>query len=105
MAASGTVAAVLVGFLGTAKAIVLSISNSRVFKTLKDSGYSNVLFTYLFEAIAAGILFLVVSTIGFFLAANEKHAFFGFFWVLLGTASLLLYTRTTWVLFKLVRQA
>jgi hypothetical protein len=105
MGASVTVAAVLVGFLGTAKAIVLSISSSRVFKTLKDSGYSDLLFTYLLEAISAGILFLIISTVGFFLTGPEKHPIFGLLWVLVGTAAVLLYTRTTLVLFKLVRQA
>lgn len=105
MGASGTIAAVFVGFLGTAKAIVLSISNSRVFKKLKETGYSNVLFSYLFEAIAAGILFLIVSTVGFFLKENAQHPWFGFIWILTGAAAVSLYTRTTLILFKLVRQA
>lgn len=105
MGASGTVAAVLVGFLGTAKAIVLSVSSSDVFKRLKESGYSDILFSYLFEAIAAGIIFLVVSMLGFFLPDQKPHHFFSFVWILSGVAAILLYSRATILLFRLVRQA
>lgn len=105
MGASGTVAAVLVGFLGTAKAIVLSVSTSDVFKRLKESGYSNVLFIYLFEALSTGIVFLVISMLGFFLPEHEPHPWFSLIWVCAGSAAILLYSRTTILLFKLVRQA
>ena len=61
MGASGTVASVLVGFLGTAKAIILSITGSRVFKKIREAGFSNLLFRYLFEALIGGMALLVIS--------------------------------------------
>ena len=105
MGASGTVAAVLVGFLGTAKAIVLSVSNSDVFKRIKESGYSDVLFWFLFESLTAGTVFLVISIIGFFVPEHSPNLWFSILWVLSGTTAMLVYSRTTYLLFKLVRQA
>jgi hypothetical protein len=110
MGASGTVASVLVGFLGTAKAIILSITSSKVFKRLKEAGYSDVLFQYLYEALLAGIVFLVISMVGFFLPESTAHPSniqmcFSTIWILSGTGAIILYARTTSLLFKLVRQA
>lgn len=105
MAASGTVSVVLVGFLGTAKAIVLSISSSDVFKRLKASGYNEILFRYLFELLAAGVLLLVISLIGFFLPESHPQTWFTIVWVLSCSATIFLYIRTTTILFRLVRQA
>jgi hypothetical protein len=105
MAASGTVSVVLVGFLGTAKAIVLSISSSAVFQRLKASGYHHVLFQYLFESLTAGVILLIVSLIGFFLPEDHPQRWFEIVWVLSCSATIFLYIRTTSILFKLVRQA
>jgi hypothetical protein len=105
MGASGTVAAVLIGFLGTAKAIILGMTGSEVFKRLKDAGYTALLYAYLYEALFAGSVFLVVSVVGFFLAENEPHPCFGATWVLTGILSLALYVRVTSLLFKLIRKA
>lgn len=105
LGASGTVAVVFVGFLGTAKAIVLSISNSPVYQKLKDAGYHRVLFNYLYDSILFSILFLIVSLIGFFLPEGEPSHWFALAWVLSGAATILLYVRTTNLLFQLVRQA
>lgn len=105
LGASGTVAVVFVGFLGTAKAIVLSISHSPVYRRLKETGYSHVLFSYLYESIIAGIVFLIVSVLGFFLTNGKPHDLFAALWVITGAATILLYIRTTNLLFKLVKQA
>lgn len=105
MGASGTVAAVLVGFLGTAKAIILTITRSAVFRRLKEAGYSAILFRYLYEALLFGSLFLVVSVVGFFLPENQPQKWFAVIWILTGSWALLLYLRSTALLFKLVRHA
>ena len=105
MGASGTVAAVLVGFLGTAKAIILTITRSAIFRKLKEAGYTAILFRYLYEAILFGSVFLVVSVVGFFLPENEPQKWFAIIWILTGSWALLLYLRSTALLFKLVRHA
>jgi hypothetical protein len=82
MGASGTVAAVFVGFLGTAKAIVLGLTSSAAFKKLKTTGYSKLLFAYLYEALFGGIIFLAIPIIGFFCRrTNHKYGSrsFGFY--------------------------
>jgi hypothetical protein len=105
LGASGTVAVVFVGFLGTAKAIVLSISHTPVYKKLKDTGYHNILYFYLYESILSGIIFLIVSLLGFFLPNETPHHWYATLWVLTGSATILLYIRTTNLLFRLVRKA
>ena len=105
MGASGTVAAVFVGFLGTAKAIVLGLSGSAAFKKLKTAGYANLLFAYLAEALFCGVAFLAVAVTGFFLPENHPQVWFSILWFVTGTASLLLYVRVTSLLFRLIKQA
>lgn len=105
MGASGTVAAVFIGFLGTAKAIVLGLTGSAAFRKLKSAGYSNVLFGYLWEALVVAIIFLAIAIVGFFLPENQPQPFFSLVWCLAGVASLLLYVRVTGLLFKLIKQA
>ncbi|MCV0387136.1 MAG: hypothetical protein K5821_12005 [Nitrobacter sp.] len=105
MGASGTVAAVFVGFLGTAKAIVLGLTSSAAFKRLKSTGYANVLFSYLYEALFSGVIFLAVAVVGFFLPENKPQSWFSIIWFLTGVASLLLYVRVTGLLFRLIKQA
>jgi hypothetical protein len=105
MGASGTVAAVFVGFLGTAKAIVLGLTSSAAFKKLKTTGYSKLLFAYLYEALFGGIIFLAIAIIGFFLPENKPQIWFAIIWFLSGVSALLLYVRVTGLLFRLIKQA
>jgi hypothetical protein len=105
MGASGTVAAVFVGFLGTAKAIVLGLTSSTAFKKLKATGYANLLFAYLYEALFGGVIFLAIAVVGFFLPENRPQTWFSIVWFLTGVASLLLYMRVTGLLFRLIKQA
>jgi hypothetical protein len=105
MGASGTVAAVFVGFLGTAKAIILGLTNSVAFKKLKTSGHSTVLFSYLYEALSGGVVFLAVAVVGFFLPENDPQIWFSIVWLLTGVAALALYMRVTSLLFRLIKQA
>jgi hypothetical protein len=105
MAASDTVSVVLVGFLGTAKAIILSISSSAVFQRLKATAHSDVLFRYLFEYLAWGIALLIISLVGFFLPEEQPQMWFEIIWVVSCSATIFSYMRTTGILFKLVRQA
>ncbi|MDA9423979.1 MULTISPECIES: hypothetical protein [Bradyrhizobium] len=105
MGASGTVAAVFVGFLGTAKAIVLGLTNSAVYKKLRSAGYANLLYHYLAEALFSAIIFLAVAVVGFFLPENQPQVWFSIVWFVTGVASLLLYVRVTSLLFRLIKQA
>jgi len=61
MAASGGSAAIFVGFLGTAKAIILTIIAAPAYQALKDAGYAEDLLAYLMAAIEMSIIFAVWS--------------------------------------------
>jgi hypothetical protein len=109
MGASGTVSAVLIGFMGTSKAIVLGLADSAVFKQLKAAGYMSRLFLYLYESLLVALVLLILSILGFFLPhatpPTPPPAWFAAIWVLVGTTATLLYIRTVDLLFRLVRHA
>ncbi|MBG6209849.1 hypothetical protein IWQ49_004524 [Labrenzia sp. EL_126] len=106
LAATGTVAAVLVGFLVTAKAIVLGLTASPVFVALVNSGYDKVFFRYLFEAVLGGVGLLVVAMIGFFLTKplvglpNIYEAI----WVGVAVLALCQFLRVLQLLFSFLKQ-
>ncbi|TYC53831.1 hypothetical protein FMN50_13755 [Rhodobacterales bacterium] len=106
LAATGTVAAVLVGFLVTAKAIVLGLTGSSVFKVLVNSGYHKILFRYLFEAVLGGLSLLVVAMIGFFLIDDKEGlpATYKIFWIFTATLSLCQFLRVLNLLFLFLKR-
>lgn len=106
LGATGTVSAVLVGFLVTAKAIVLGLTGSAVFKTLVSSGYNKVLFSYLFEAELGGIFLLVVSMVGFFVAdpIGSVPFVYQILWIVGAFAALGTFTRVIVLLFGFLRR-
>jgi hypothetical protein len=103
LAASGGASAVLVGFLATAKTIILSVGNTEVFARFKAGGFTRLLFSYLYEALLFGIMLLVVSIMGFFVApAGLAFLAFSLAWMIVASWSLMLYLRITHLLFKLL---
>jgi len=105
MLATGTASAVLIGFLATAKAIVLGLTNSPLFHALKETGYHKILFRYFFEAVVAGTLLLVVSVAGFFFKEGDMPLWFDVCWVAIAITAMLNYLRIVSVLFKLIEKA
>ncbi|WP_425088008.1 hypothetical protein [Stappia sp.] len=105
-AASGTAAAVLVGFLATANAIVLGLSNTDLFVRLRNAGYVVLIHSYFFEATIASISFLVVAMVGFFLnGASATEGAFPLIWMISGSLALFLFARIARVLFNFLKQA
>lgn len=105
LAATGTVASVLVGFLVTAKAIVLGLTGTAVFRKLVATKYTGVFFSYLYEAEIAGIIVLCVSMIGFFVSdtAGATPSWFHWAWMIASLISLLLFVRVVQLLFAFLR--
>jgi hypothetical protein len=110
MGVSGTVAAVLLGFLSAAKAIVLGLTGSEVFQRLKSAGYHDILLGYIRIAVYGSMLLLVVSLVGLFVEPNQNpqssqnaQEIFKYFWILSGSFSLFAFLRITNHLFKLIR--
>jgi hypothetical protein len=105
LGASGGAAAVLIGFLATAKAIVLSLSGTRLYRTLRDAGYHQDMLDYILTAMLAGLVFMVFSIAGFFVLAKGEAPpiWYPRTWFFLGTVSLLLFWRFTNILFRMLR--
>lgn len=109
LAASGTVSAVLFGFLGTSKAIMLGLAGRRIAQQLKTAGYDKVLFKYLREATYCSVLLLIISITGFFVPLNSGNVPIGLFaeyfpvvWMTVAVCSIALYVRIIHIFFKLL---
>lgn len=107
LTAGGTTSAVLVGFIATAKAIILSVAGSPVFKQIKEAGYHSALFLYLYEATLSGIIFLLICILGFFVIEPEikMPTWYSFLWVLTGSWALYAFFRVLHLIFKLLEKA
>lgn len=106
MLATGPTAAVLVGFVATVMAIVLTITGSPVFRALRKAGYHHDLFRYLFEAALWGMVFLSLSLIGFFVSTEKATpVWFEAAWVAAAFATLWTFVRVFQIVFKLLKQA
>lgn len=106
MSATGNVSAVLVGFLITAKAIVLSLTNTPVFQRLTQTGYNKVFFNYIYEAEVAGIILLVLSLIGFFVmnSSGMTPVYFQCGWLLACLLTVTLFFRVVTMIFRFLKQ-
>lgn len=91
LTASATINSIVVGFLATAKATLLSISGGRAIKFMKSGGKYNVLIEYFMTAVHYSILTAVTSAL-MLLFNFEKlppyAAYFICFWVFLSVGSL-----------------
>lgn len=107
--AGAGVAAVFASFLGVAKAIILSIKDSKTYQVLKERGYADDLFGYLRGGIFASVFFASLSILGFFISKDAVwHGYkvftvFSALWILAGALSALTYIRISNILFKLLR--
>lgn len=111
MAVTGTVAAVLMGFLSTAKAIVLGLTGTEVFRRLKNAGYHNDLNSYIRAAVYASMILLVLSLAGLFIeqplvstAAKSFAIAFPYIWMYFASFAAFTFLRVINNLFKLIRQ-
>jgi len=105
--ATGTVSAVIVGFLVTAKAIVVGLTGSPVFKKLVSSGYNGIFYRYILEAELGGLLLLIVSLVGFFVLGPLGEAPFVYkgIWIFSAVSSISLFVRVVYILFLFLKQA
>lgn len=114
LSASGTISSVLIGFLATAKAIIMSASNSPTYQHIRNIGYADRLMDFIRSAIYAGLVFLVFATLGFFIDWNindpDRWETIGIVsykagWVLSGSIGLFLYARIISLIFRVLKNA
>ncbi len=106
LGASGGASAVLVGFLATSKTIILSLSGSTVMIKIRDAGYQEILFRYLYSALTWGFALLVASVVGFIVQSEDGlPSLYEALWVAVACLASFTYWRVTHILFKVLRWA
>ena len=99
LSASLTVGSVVIGFLVSAKAIIVS-SNSRNIEHLRSMDLMIELTDAFAVAIYLSMAFIVLNTIGFF---DVTGRWFEAIWISIGVSMLYSFKRITTILFRLVR--
>lgn len=90
-AASASISSIVVGFLATAKATLLSISSGRSIKWMKSGGQYQILISYFMTAVHYSILTAVVSALLLLLNFEKLPPYAAYFvclWILLAVGSL-----------------
>lgn len=103
-----TVAAIGIGFLSTAKAIIVSIADSEVIAFLKGAGRLVLLIDYFLEAIVALFLLCVITAPIILFDLNSPPFWFVYLaavWLFLLTASAALTARVVFFFSLALRQA
>lgn len=91
LTASATINSIVVGFLATAKATLLSISGGRAIKWMKTGGQYQTLISYFMTAVHYSIVTAVVSALMLLFNFDKLPpfaAYFVCFWVFLSVGSL-----------------
>lgn len=96
-----TVAGILVGFLATSKAILLSME-SRILTDLRESGYILDLVAYIGQAIWVNLTFCVINVSSYF--DFDKSAWFGVIWIGIAVCALLSFIRVTHIMLQIFKQ-
>lgn len=105
--ATGTVSAVIVGFLVTAKAIVVGLTGTPVFKILVKTGYSGLFYRYILEAEIGGLSLLIISIVGFFVLSDSglSPLSYKIIWIFVAVLSICLFVRVLYMLFLFLNKA
>lgn len=106
---AATVASVFASFLGVAKAIILSIKETAVYRTLVRLNYSDRLFSFLRVGIFSSVFFAVMSILGFFISDKylvyeiSLFSLFSGAWIFSGVLALCAYIRITDIMFSILK--
>lgn len=98
ISATLSVSGIFVGFLATAKAILMSMS-SPLLRDLKESGYMAEMVSYISQAIWGNLLFCVVNVAAYF--SLQKLPFFGVLWIFSAVVALMTFIRVTHIMLKI----
>lgn len=94
--------AVLMGFLATAKTIVVALTKSDIFLKLKEKNYDGIFLAYLKDAFSSGTVLLVWSIVGFFVCDEniDTPKIYSALLIFLAALSIATFHRVVSVLFK-----
>lgn len=111
LASSATISSVFAGFLGASAAIILTIKDTRLAKTMVQHGYMQTLIKYLQDGLFAAIGLATLSVCGFLLpplyvsGLLPSLGVFRSLFVFLLSYSLISFVRFSIVLFAMLRQS
>lgn len=96
---------ILLGFLSTSQAILISLDQKSIMKNLKDSGYIKELSSYLSQAVWLNLFFCIVCILGFFVTSQERANGYWFpaLWIVFFVMALLSFYRITNITLKIFR--
>jgi len=100
LSATLTLAAILTGFLATAKAILMGLRGTELLKALHQSGYIDDLITYLAEAFWFCFTLSIWVLVGFFVTMSDIYELL---WILLSTLAATTYIRVSNIMLKALR--
>lgn len=103
LSATISVSAILAGFLGTAKAILMGLPQDGLPKKLRDSGYIGELARYLAEALHANLVLCVVSIGGFLPASGFCPIAFAAFWAGLAALAIASFWRVSRIMLMILQ--
>lgn len=100
LSASLTIGAILVGFLATSKALMMTI-DTPVMNRIRSTSYVGIFASYMGHAIWLCFSFCILAMVGFFVDTASK--WFGTAWVLIAIASACAFIRVTVVMLKIIK--
>lgn len=103
LSATLSVSGILIGFLATCKAILISM-NSPIIARLKQTGYIQDLVSYFAQAIWLNIAFCLVNVIGFF-GDNIKTTWYPYVWILCAVCAAMAFVRVTEIMLKVFKNS
>jgi len=95
-----TVSGILVGFLATSKAILMSM-NSPIILELKKSGYIHELVNYIGHAIWLNLLFCTINVIGYFITQTSLS--YSTIWIGMAVAAMMSFVRVTHIMLSIFK--
>lgn len=95
-----SVSGILVGFLATSKAILMSM-NSPLISELKKSGYIHELVEYIGHSIWLNLLFCTTNVVGYFI--NQESIYFSTIWIALSVSSIMSFVRVTHIMLNIFK--
>jgi hypothetical protein len=103
LSAAISAAAIFVGFVATAKSILMALPPGGVRQRLHDSRYIDDLASYLNQAMVSNLVFCALNVAGFFPAIQTYIAWFTAAWIGVGTFCLFSFWRVGRLMMAILR--
>lgn len=103
LSAAISAAAIFVGFVATAKSILMALPPGGIRKQLHDSRYIDDLASYLNQAMVSNLIFCALNVAGFFPVIQTHITWFAPAWIGVGTFCLLSFWRVGRLMMAILR--